>query len=616
MNDAFTLISQFHFLRPLWLLILLLLPVLYFVAQRSTKNSSSWAQAINPQLLKYLLDDHNERAKKWPLVIFISACVLCLLALAGPAWKKMPQPVHQPDDGLVIVLDLSLTMQATDLKPSRLVATRHKLTDILRLRQQGQTALVVYAGDAHIVSPLTDDTKTIIAMVPALSPLIMPALGSRVSTGIELAKQALKDGGINKGRLLLITDGIKNKDIESIRAQIKDTRHQLSILVVGTSDGGPIPIPEQGFLRDKGEIVIAQTDMTQLQKLAQITAAPIAQLSLDDSDINTLLPNKSFDLNKSTHQVEREMDQWREEGPWLILLILPFAALAFRRGWLLSLMFVVMIQPERVEAADWSDQLWQTADQQGAKAFSDKDYQAASSLFESPEWQGSAAYKAGDFEAAVKHFSQSDDADAHYNRGNALAKMGQLDESLKAYDEALKRNPNLADAKANKKLIEEMAQQQQSDSQSSDDKSDQNSDRNQQQQSQDQQSSESQQGEDQQSQSQNQDQDQNPDGKQSDAEQQKDSDQTEAEQEIKQAAKEEAESKQAENEEKPTDNNNQQSISEAQQLSEEEQQAMEQWLRRIPDDPGMLLKRKFNYQYQQNKQNNQYVPQQENEAIW
>jgi len=387
--------------------------------------------------------------------------------------------------------------------------------------------------------------------------------------------------------------------------------------VVGTANGGPIPIPEQGFLRNKGEIVIAQTDIARLQKLAQTTGAPIAQLRLDDSDINALLPSKSFGLNKSTHQVEREMDQWREEGPWLILLLLPFAALAFRRGWLLSLLFVVLIQPERVEAADWSEQLWQTADQQGARAFKEQNYKAASSLFESPEWQGSAAYKAGDFEAAVEHFSQSDDADAHYNRGNALAKMGKLEESVKAYEEALKRDPNLADAKANKKLIEEMAQQQPSDSQNSDDKSDQNSDKNQQQQSQDQQSAENQQGENQQSQNQNQNQQPKPDSKQSDAEQQKDSEQTESEQAAQQAAKEEAESKQTESEEEQANTqNDEQSIREAQQLSEEEQQAMEQWLRRIPDDPSVLLKRKFNYQYQQNRKDNQYVPQQEDEVIW
>jgi len=613
------LLNQFHFLRPLWLLGTVLLPLLYLLAKRASQHHSSWSQAINPQLLKYLLDDSQQAVKKWPLALFLAALTLCLLALAGPVWKKIPQPVHQSDNALVIVLDQSLSMLATDLKPSRQVTVKHKLTDLLKARQEGQTALLVYAGDAHIVSPLTDDTDTILAMVPALSPVIMPALGSRVATGIELAIRALKDGGINKGRILLVTDGIQTSDINKVREHLQGTGHQLAIMVVGSADGGPIPIPDQGLLRDKGEIVIARTNISHLQKLAQSTGAPITSLSLDDSDLKTLLPNPAFDLNKSTHQVEREMDQWHEEGPWLILLILPFAALAFRRGWLLSLLFVVMIQPESVEAADWSKQLWKTSDQLGSQAFEQKDYASAQQLFESQNWQGSAAYRAGDYQTAAELFAQSDDAAAHYNRGNALAKLGQLDDSIKAYDEALKREPDFVDAKSNRALIEELAKQQQS--QSSEDSSDdnQNADQNQQssenqqgQQSQsDNQSSENQQSQDQPSQSNEKSQQQNTVNEPVEQTAKQDNAAEEKEQQAQQQNPSDEESDEnTEAQQEP------QTVNEVQQLSEEEQQAMEQWLRRIPDDPSALLKRKFNYQYQQNRKNNQFIPQQENEAIW
>lgn len=623
MTDAFTQLGQFHFLRPWWLLILLVLPVLYWLGQRANQNSSSWSQVINPQLLKYLLDDQQQRAKKWPLMVFILGCVLCLVALAGPTWKKMPQPVHQLDDALVIVLDLSLSMQATDINPSRLIATRHKLIDLLKARQQGQTALVVYAGDAHIVSPLTDDNKTIINMVPALSPLIMPALGSRPATGIELANQALKHGGINSGRILLITDGITNRDVDNISEQLKAAGNQLSILVVGTEQGGPIPIPEQGFLRDKGKIVIAKTNSKPLQKLAQITNAPIARLSLSDADIKTLLPEKTFDLNKSTHQVEREMDQWHEQGPWLILLLLPLAALAFRRGWLLSLLFVVLIQPTPVEAAPSTEtkpsllaNLWLTPDQQAAKAFAEKHYQAAREHFTEPQWQGSAAYRAGDFETAAERFAQSDSASAHYNRGNALAKMGQLGEAIKAYDEALRRDPNLADAKANKTLLEKLAKQQQSESQDSNDNSNDNSDANSDKSSDQnsEQSSDQKQDQPSQDQQQNKNDNQQPN---TESEQSKPDQEPSEQEQADQASKDEAEQERAKSKAEQANNQQNEPIdSEAQQLSEEQQQALEQWLRRIPDDPGLLLKRKFNYQYQQNRQDNQYVPQQEDETLW
>ncbi len=619
MNDALNLFDQFHFLRPLWLLGIALLPLLYLLAKRANQHHSSWSQAISPQLLKYLLDDSQQTTKKWPLTLFITTLVLCLLALAGPVWKKIPQPVHQTDNALVIVLDQSLSMLATDLKPSRQVTVKHKLTDLLKARQEGQTALLVYAGDAHIVSPLTDDTNTILAMVPALSPVIMPALGSRVASGIELAIQALRDGGINKGQILLITDGIQISDIGQIRKSLQGSAHRLAIMAVGSADGGPIPIPDQGLLRDKGEIVIARTNISLLRQLAQATAAPISALSLDDADLNTLLPDPAFDLNKSTHQVEREMDQWHEEGPWLILLILPFATLAFRRGWLLSLLFVVMIQPEPVEAADWSEQLWKTVDQQGAQAFDKKDYAAAQRLFKSKNWQGSAAYRAGDYQTAAELFAQSDEAAAHYNRGNALAQQGQLEESIKAYDEALKRDPDFADAKSNKAVIEALAKQQQSQSSKNNSDDKQNADQDQQssenqegQQSQgDDQQSEDQQSQDQPSQSNDKSQQQKVDDEQAD----------QASEQGKASKKKEQQAQQQSPSDKESGENDEvqqasQTVNEASPLSEEEQQAMEQWLRRIPDDPSALLKRKFNYQYQQNRKDNQYVPQQENEAIW
>lgn len=633
MTELLTALDQFHFLRPLWLLGLALLPVIYWFGKQSSEPYSNWSQAINPRLLKYLLDDAQQTAKAWPLALFITALAVCLVALAGPAWKKIPQPVHQSEDALVIVLDQSLSMLATDLKPSRQVTVKHKLIDLLKMRKEGQTALIVYAGDAHIVSPLTDDTRTIQSMIPALSPLIMPALGSRVEHGIALARQALKDGGINSGRILLVTDGIQAQDIERISEQLQSSQHQLSILTVGTADGGPIPIPEQGLLRDKGEIVIAGTGFSQLQQLAQRTGALIANLSLSDSDLNRLLPTGRFDLNKNTREVEREMDQWQEQGPWLLLLILPFAALAFRRGWLLSLCLAIGIQAPTTEAAEpanssWLNQLWETADQQAADAFAHQDYQTAGELFSDPQWQASAAYRSGDYKTAAQYFSQTDTAAAHYNRGNALAKLGQLEEASKAYDEALQRDPNLIDAKTNKKLIEALAKQQQNESSSDSQPSDsQPSDENQNQQDKQSKEQSPEQSSEQQKQNQSpqqQGQKQNPDngeqpGSKSNGQQQEQQGKTEAakdnEKAQSQQPKQSEQQDQANTENSHASNQQAASLPES-ELSEEQQQAMEQWLRRIPDDPSVLLKNKFNYQYQQNRQNNAFLPQQEDEVIW
>ena len=444
-------------------------------------------------------------------------------------------------------------------------------------------------------------------MVPALSPLIMPALGNRVGNAMQLAGQLLEDGGSSKGRILLITDGIQETDIQIINQQLKTSQHQLAILAVGTAQGGPIPLPERGFLRQDNNIVIANTDYSRLQRLAHATGAAISDLKLDDSDINQLLPDPLLNTADITRKTEREMDQWREEGIWLVLMILPFAALAFRRGWLLSVFLVILVQPSPAEATEGSELasgLWQTPDQQGAKAFKNKDYKNAQQYFESNQWQGTAAYRAGDFEAAAQHFAQADTAAAHYNRGNALAKAGQLEEAIKAYESALERDPQLADAQTNKALLEQLqgANPQTQPSQSSSQNSEPSNAESQ--------PSDSADTSQQQGQNQHQD-------KSSQAQQPEPAPEPESEADSSAAAQNEQQQQQnADEGEQPSEQTVAQDTSEAQQLTEEEQQAMEQWLRRIPDDPSGLLKRKFNYQYQLNQRNNQFVPQQENDTIW
>ena len=628
--------AQFHFLRPFWLLGLLVLPLLFWLIHQTKQQPSSWHQNIQPQLLKHLLDDQQTPTQRWPFLLFIIGLGVTFIALAGPAWKKLPQPVHKPEDALVIVLDQSLSMLATDQKPSRLIAVRHKLTDLLKARRQGQTALIVYAGDAHTVSPLTDDSQTILSIIPALSPLIMPALGSRVESGIALAVDTLQQSGIDQGRILLITDGIEDNDIPLISKQLNKHHHKLSILSIGSADGGPIPISQQGLLRDKGEIVIATTDFSRLQQLAVATGALIAPLSLNDADLSRLLPAKGLALKKTSRQVDREVDQWQEEGPWLILLLLPVAALAFRRGWLLSLLLIITVQPQFAEANEGGS-LWLNKDQQAVKAYNSEQYQRAQQIFQNPHWQASAAYRAGDYQAAAELFAQSDDAQAHYNRGNALAKMGQFEEAIKAYQQALTRNPNLNDAKFNQTLVKRLAEQQKQQQPSDAGEQKNNGEDTQQtepeqQNQQNQEQEQSQQSQQRQQRQQRQQQSSEQQSRQAEqpspsaenngqqtSKQPDDIDQDNANHEAGASTQEHAQPEPAveqeqEREENAADPQKSQTLSDS--LSAEEQQAIEQWLRRIPDDPGALLRRKFNYQYQINRQNNQYLPQQEDEPTW
>ncbi len=626
-------LAQFHFLRPLWLLAILpaVLLIMYFWRQKS--SAANWRGAINESLLSHLIEGGSNKSHRWPWLVLLLAWLLSAVSMAGPTWQKMPQPVVQKQDALVIVLDLSLSMLVEDVKPSRLVRARHKILDILAQREEGLTGLIAYSGDAHVVSPLTDDTGTIANLTPALSPTMMPVFGSAPTDAIEQAQQLFSNSGITQGRILLITDAISEENLDEIDDSIKRSGFELSIMGIGTEDGAPIPSKE-GFLKDNdGNIVVPKLPRSVLESLARRNNGRYTDASLSDKDIEFLLAKSATELDSNTLLTEREFDQWHDRGAWLAILLLPLSLLAFRRGWLLLLPLCILFDPQTAHALSWQD-LWQRTDQQASDILSEGNAAEAAEQFNNPEWKASAQYRAGDFEAAAQNFAQFDSANSHYNRGNALAKAGKLDEAIEAYNQALQQQPDMEDAQANKALVEQLKQQQEQQSQQSDQSEGEPSEQDQQGQSDQQQSSQQQSGESksedsqsEQSSSDNQNPERDPSQQQS-PNQEKSSDQENADPESSQAEQpqdersEHAQSEQEESQnsaeaqsdsqssEPPPEEQSAQAQSQPKELSPEEQQrqqAMEQWLRKIPDDPSGLLRRKFDYEYrlrqQQGKQN-------------
>lgn len=574
-----TLLDNFHFLRPLWLLALL--PALIFVIALWRVNTvvTAWDKAIDKSLLPFLLDRSKNAAQRTPLLLLLTAWCLSIVAMAGPVWDQLPQPVQKREDALVIVMDLSLSMFAPDHSPSRLDLAKRKLRDILALREEGQTALVVYAGDAHTVTPLTDDVVTIAALVPSLSPNIMPLFGSSPVPAIDMAIGLLDDVEATRGRILLMTDGINGFSEEQVLAdRIQDTDYELLIMGIGTEEGAPIQTSDGSFLTDAGgNVVIPTLNRNVLQSLANRTGGLYHDIQLADSDLAYLL--SGFDLldDEDLTEVEEEFDVWYETGPWLLLFVVPLVAMTFRRGWLFGLVLIttsgVMLPVQQAEAQVWRN-LWLTKDQQGAEAYIQEDHALAASLFESSEWSGAANYRAENYEAAVAAFSASNTPDGHYNRGNALALVGNFAEAIAAYDAALNLDPAHADAIHNKEIVEQLLEQQESESgeQQEGESEENQSEQNSQNESEQEENSEQQ---DQQSQEGNQD-------------------QQEQEQQQNEAPEEQEGSESNSEQNTPSESTNEEF---------EEQQSLEQWLRRIEDDPGELLRRKFRYQYRQRQLN-------------
>ena len=491
----------------------------------------------------------------------------------------------------MIALDLSRSMDAADIKPSRLIMARYKIADILKQRKDGQTALLVYAGDAFTVTPLTDDTETIDSQLSALNTDIMPSQGSDTVSALEKAAELLKQAGLQKGQILLVTDGVEvDKSLPAVKSLDK---YQLSILGVGTDDGAPIALPEGGFLKDeRGNIVVPKLNSGELAKLAQAGNGVYQTITANDADLQALLATMDRSVEQQGKQNDNLLlDQWADKGPWLLLLVLPLAALTFRKGLLCFALLLILPLPKNSYAMGWQD-LWQTKDQQAQQAYKKQDYAKAAEQFENPDWKAAAHYKAGEYDKSLEDLKNSKSESSAYNQGNALAKAGQLEQAIKAYEKALAVNPNDNDAKHNKEVVEKelekQKQEQKQQNQQKDDKqkskgdSEQNKEGEQSEKSDEQKQSEE---KPEQKPEQKQSDKQQPDEKQQDKTEQKKPEEEKPQQaeQGKDEAKEKAK-QQAPVKAEPTD---------------EQQQANEQWLKRIPDDPAGLLRRKFKYQYGQ-----------------
>ncbi|MCG7199214.1 VWA domain-containing protein [Marinobacter pelagius] len=595
--------ADFHFLRPLWLLLLLTLPLIIMAVRNAGHGESGWARLIPAPLLSPLIRSPGQQSGRGgsPAGPISLAVVLLSLALAGPAWREAPTPLKQPSDSLVMALDLSLSMLAADVEPDRLTRAKRKIRDILEARQGSLNALVVYAADAHVVTPLTDDIRTIEAMLNVLDPTIMPAQGNRADLAVSRARDLLQQGAPGKGRILLITDDIRKRYQPAITEALGNTPYTLSTLMVGTEGGGPIPLAKRGFMRENGDIVITRSDPTALATVARNTGGSFHALTLDNTDIEALKLEPSASDDWQSAEQEFTVKRWQDDGYWLLWLAIPLVLLAWRRGaFTLLVLLTLPLIPEPAMAISWGN-VWQREDQRAPELIQEDPEQAALEL-DSPAWRAPALYRSGQYQQAAELYESLSGPDADYNRGNALARAGKLKQALEAYEEALAQAPEMEDARHNRDLVRQLLDLQQQQNQQGQDDSQQQQSPESEGNSQDQ---SSQQGGDSQNGQQPSPAGDDPSG-QSDSRREN----GQGEQESDPAgSRQEAPSGQ------PGESGGQQDGQQAQApaaISETPlTQGQEQWLRRIPDNPGGLLRRKFLQQYQERQ-----TPPDEGDTPW
>ncbi|WMS95407.1 VWA domain-containing protein [Pseudoalteromonas sp. HL-AS2] len=609
---------DFEFIRPaiLWLLI----PAvgLFFVALIKRKKATN-EQLIAPHLAQFIMSDASTKTNQplWLLALF---CSLGIIFSAGPSFEEKQVPVFQSKNARVIVMDMSYSMYSTDILPNRLMQARFKALDMIDLFKEGDTALVAYAGSAYTISPLTNDATTLENLIPSLSPEIMPDKGSNVLAGLDIAKELLGQAGYLDGDIILITDGIDQQEQSEVSTFTKNTQYRLNIYGVGTAQGAPIKLPEGGFLKDHyGQIVVPTINTSQLKSLATNSGGKFASYQPSSADIAVFAPSANGELLKDEKQNHA---LWRiDAGIYGLLLLLPLSLYLFRRAALLSVFLVFSFLPQQNAYAVELPTVLKNTDQRALDAYNNKDYEQAITA-QSSQLKGAALYQQGNFEAAVNQFSDDKSATGFYNFGNALAKAGKLEEAINAYQQAQALHPNFTQAADNQALVEQLLnqQQEQQNQDGGESQDGQKSDEQNQQQDSDETKQDQQQNDEQ-------GEAQSDSEKNSDDKSDKDSEQAQeqADQQNKPDMQAEPQNEQSENQpaEQPNDNAEQQSEPQAanepapdeqQQTAEQQAQAVQaseltneekeqaqqlnQLLRKVPDDPAILLRNKMQLEAQ------------------
>ena len=631
------MLEDFVFLRPwaLWFLPLAAL-IYWLLLSRQQSNDHNLSAWIDPELLPHLsLSSGSGRNARWLGGALAALWLLACLALAAPSWSSKEVPLQRNEQPLLVLLDLSWSMNATDLQPDRITRARFKIEDLLLSRKEGLTGLIVYSGSAHLAVPLSSDRETILNLLPDLRPGIMPVNGSNLDQALELALGTLVNAGYAEdGHLLIFTDGVADDIAQASVEILQNAPTRVNIIALGEEGGEPIPIRSgDSFVRDsQGQLVLTSSDWSGLEYLRDNTGASLQAMRLDSLDIDSVLTA----LGSSNEDLARQLAIREDQSYWLVALVLPLWLLAwvFGRNALLSVGALLLLW-----SPDASADAFRNQDQQALQLLRAEQYDEAAELFQSPDWRGYARIQQGEYATALEELQELQDPNSVYNRANARLKSLQVTEAISDYQQLLEQSelPEAirADAEHNLAIAEQMLElmQQSQDGQQGEDgqqgqQSD--SDQSEQQQSGQQQGdqSQSQSGESSSSQSESAEgeQSQQANSQQAANEQQQSGSESEefnaeqAEADASSSSEAEPEESSAEAEEslreqqqrlaqqlleQSAESEGDSESGEAAELSPEQlqriqaQQRLQRQLQSIPDDPGGLLRRKFERQARQ-----------------
>jgi Ca-activated chloride channel family protein len=445
-------LNDFHFLRPLWLLLLPCAALLPLIWRRSRDLQRRLRSNIAEHLLPHLLVTPQDRHWLRPAHQVCALLVLGALAAAGPTWEQDRPGFLDNRAPLIIAVDLSPSMDANDVQPTRLEAAKHKIHDLIQRRAGARNALIAYAGTAHLVLPATDDPALLDTFIQALGTDLIGKPGKNVGAVIEQAKRLLT-AEKSPGTLLLITDGADTSTLADLDKQLDDSQLQVLILAVGSEDGAIIhDASGQPRTDSNGRPALGRFDQAALKQLAWALDAPLGSLTLNNDDLDWI------DLHAQQHfqsaSDEQKALHWKDAGYWLCWPLLLIAFFSVRKGWSVNWMAGLLmavglgLQPAPAQANALVDAFF-TPDQQGRWAFKHEHFPQAAAHFVDPYWKGIAAYNAADFDLALASFARLQTPQAYFYLGNIYVRRFKFDEAIAAYTQALKLQPQFPEATAN-----------------------------------------------------------------------------------------------------------------------------------------------------------------------
>ncbi len=319
--------ADFHFIRPYWLLALPLIYLIYVRLKSKIRSAAQWQSFVASHLLKHLTIKGSNKKRMRPYQLFTLLLGLIVFILSGPTFQPEVTPFTEDRAPLVIALELTYTMLAQDLAPTRLERAKQKIRDLLKRRQGARTGLIAYAGSAHIVLPLTDDVELMEIFLESLSPSIMPSEGSQASQALKLSASILQNEEV-PGTVLFMTDGVDVDFSTKAEEFTANSEDQILFLAFGTEEGAPIKDASGVNLENR---IAPGVDLIGLRKTAKANNASLIQASIDEEDINSLVNRINTHLVNALSQDENV--QWKDTGYYLCWLLALLSLFWFRKGW-------------------------------------------------------------------------------------------------------------------------------------------------------------------------------------------------------------------------------------------------------------------------------------------